>query len=123
MAALSRTRAEPDDPLRGMLNDFFGVLGLPNLEEAFGTPADWAHKLGVPTPQEIVPSPADALDTGIKGVMGGNAPRLPPLPQPETFMPPLPNGGLPRMFPSPPGYGQNYYQSTERKPSERVIRK
>jgi hypothetical protein len=123
MAALSRTKAEPDDPVRGMLNDFFEVFGLPNLEEGFGTPADWAHKLGVPTPKELVPSPADALDQGIKGVTGGSGPRFPELPRPQEFLPPLPNGGPMRAFPAPPGYGQDYYQSTERRPSGRVIRK
>jgi hypothetical protein len=120
MTALARTKAEPDDPIRGVMNDFADYFGLPRAEDLVGTPADWAEKLGVPTPRELIPTPADALNAGIKGMRTNQLPgfpRMPALRNPaDTFPAPVPGdfqamfGQLPPPPPPPPKFAQGYYQ-------------
>jgi hypothetical protein len=136
MTALARTKAEPDDPIRGIMNDFANFFGLPWAEDILGTPADWSDKMGVPLPRDLIPTPADALDAGIKGATRGGLgmPRIPALPNPaDTFPAPQPsdNGrsyGFETMFRQlpppplpPPKFAQGWYyqQDTEKRPAVR----
>jgi len=75
--ALETKLAEPSNPVRGMVNDFFDALGLPRPDEVLPLPADVARALGVPTVEQAVPTPKEVgerLATGTR--------RLPPPPLP-----------------------------------------
>lgn len=118
MPALSRMKSTPDNPIRGIVNDVAGVLGWANPEEFFGTPADIMKDLGLPIPQEAIPSPADAGHSLVQGARGGRFPQPPSLPRPESFMPPAPDRGPGGMFGQlpPPFFAQrrsgNYNQGS-----------
>jgi hypothetical protein len=88
MGILSTVKAEPTDPVRGILNDMIDVVGFPRPEEALGTPADITHSLGLPTVRDALPMPADTWARVTRG-MRGNAmfPRMPRLPSPDSFFP------------------------------------
>lgn len=131
MTTLSRAKAEPTDPIRGIVKDGMDILGFPQIEQFFGTPADWVHSFGLPTLHEAIPTPAEVIAPAVMSVRQGQpmkmpAPMIPmaplpadlnrrlmspegPLPTPATgseqpfgFFPPLP---------PLPGYGHGpYYQ-------------
>jgi len=91
MGILNSAKAEPTDPVRGLLNDVFDVVGFPRPEEALGTPADIMHQAGLPTVKEAFPMPADVGARVLKPLRGG---RLPGLPDMSRFAPD-------RLFPFP----------------------
>jgi hypothetical protein len=81
MAALSNAKAEPTDPIRGILNDFiWDPLGLPRIEQALGTPADIIHATGLPTIKDMLPTPADLYASIVRDIRGGNGIRMPEMP-------------------------------------------
>ena len=93
MTAVNRAKAEPDDPVRGVVNDATDFLGVPRIEDFFGTPADWLETMGIPLPRDAIPTPADTAASLVKGARGGRAPAfaMPSLPKPESFLPPPPD--------------------------------
>lgn len=95
MSTLSNAKAEPTDPIRGILNDFiWDPLGLPRVEQALGTPADVIHSAGLPTLKDFLPTPFDAF-AGVVNDLKRGAPAMPQLPPP----PQLPSLGS--LFPRP----------------------
>jgi hypothetical protein len=90
MSAISNAKAEPTDPIRGILNDFiWDPLGLPRVEQALGTPADVIHAAGLPTIKDFLPTPFDAFSDILNKMREGSLtpPQLPSVPPP----PPIPN--------------------------------
>jgi hypothetical protein len=78
---LSSQKAEPTDPIRGVINDVIDIVGFPRPEEALGTPADLVHQFGLPTVKEWLPMPVDINGRVTRGLrrtfpMPGT-PRLP----------------------------------------------
>ena len=72
MAALATVKAEPTNPLRGIVNDYlFASLGLPTVEEALGTPADVMNVSGVPPIKKLLPTPFDAYTQIVTDIRRG----------------------------------------------------
>lgn len=92
MGVLSGAKAEPTDPVRGMINDIIDIVGFPRPEEALGTPADIVHQAGLPTVRDWLPMPVDVSGRLFRGVRQG-MPRMPVPPRLEGIF-----GGL---FPIP----------------------
>ena len=79
---LSSQKAEPTDPIRGMLNDVIDIVGFPRPEAALGTPADIVHQFGLPTVSEWLPMPVDINGRLTRGLRGS----MPSLPRPPNPM-------------------------------------
>jgi len=94
MAAFDQRKPMPTDPIRGSVNDFFALAGLPTIEAAIGTPDDVIHIAGLPTFKDAWPTPLDMYSALVRDIRGGAAP--------FTSMPGFNMEGLPSI-PAPPG--------------------
>lgn len=77
---LSSQKAEPTDPVRGMLNDVIDIVGFPRPEASLGTPADVIHEFGLPTVREWLPMPVDIVGRFTRGIRS----TMPAMPRPPN---------------------------------------